>query len=84
MGKYINIIREEFDNQFLYLDAGDIFQGGTESTMSEGDIILDFLNAAKANASTIGNHEFDYNKDLIDKKVKNSNFTAARIQISRM
>ena len=28
LGKYINIIRNEFNNQILYLDAGDLFLGG--------------------------------------------------------
>ena len=59
VAKYINIIRNEFKNQILYLDAGDLFQGGTESTMSNGEIILDYFNLINTNGSTFGNHEFD-------------------------
>ena len=42
MTKYINIIREEFDNKMLYLDGGDLFQGGLESTITNGSIIVDY------------------------------------------
>ena len=74
LAKYANIIRNEFNNQFLYLDAGDIFQGGTESSLSNGDIILDYFNLVNANGSTFGNHEFDYEKKFIDQKVKDAKF----------
>ena len=74
LAKYINIIRDEFNNQFLYLDAGDIFQGGTESTITNGAIILDYLNLINANASTFGNHEYDFSRDNLEQKVNDSNF----------
>ena len=74
VAKYANIIKDEFHNQFLYLDAGDLFQGGTEADISNGEIILDYLNLVKANGSTIGNHEFDYDRSYIEKKVKNAKF----------
>ena len=30
LAKYVNIIKNEYHNNILYLDAGDIFQGGAE------------------------------------------------------
>ena len=42
LAKYISIIREEFHNNTLYFDAGDIFKGGAESTFTNGDIILEY------------------------------------------
>ena len=74
LAKYINIIREEFNNNILYLDAGDIFKGGTESTLTNGEIILDYLNLIKLDGATFGNHEFDYDKDFLLEKLKNSKF----------
>lgn len=74
LAKYISIIREEFNNQILYLDAGDLFQGGTESSMSEGEIIMDYFNLVGLNAATFGNHEFDYPRSFIEKKLKNAKF----------
>lgn len=74
LGKYINIIRDEFQNRFLYLDAGDIFQGGTESTITNGQIILDYFNLINLNGSTIGNHEYDEDRTFIEQKVRDAKF----------
>ena len=74
MLKYINIIRKEFDNKMLYLDAGDLFQGGIESDLTNGDIIIDYFNTAKVDGLTVGNHEFDYDKSFLEQKINQSNF----------
>ena len=44
----------------LLLDAGDSFQGGIESNLSEGVLVVDAYNALGYDALAIGNHEFDY------------------------
>ena len=44
----------------LLVDSGDTFQGGIESDLSEGALIVDAYNALGYNAATIGNHEFDF------------------------
>ena len=74
LAKYVNIIKKEFQNNILYLDAGDLFQGGTESTITNGEIILDYLNLINANGSTFGNHEYDKNRDFIEEKVCEAKF----------
>ena len=74
LAKYVNIIKDEFQNKILYLDAGDIFQGGAESTLTNGEIIMDFLNLIKANGSTFGNHEYDNDRDFIEEKVCEAKF----------
>ena len=74
MAKYINIIRKEFDNKMLYLDAGDLFQGGIEATITNSDIIINYFNLVKLDGATIGNHEFDYDKNFIEQKINQSNF----------
>lgn len=74
LAKYINIIKEEFQNQFLYLDAGDLFQGGTESTITNGEIIMDYFNLINLNASTFGNHEYDESREFLEQKVSEAKF----------
>ena len=74
LAKYINIIKKEFQNNILYLEAGDLFQGGTESTITNGEIILDYLNLMNANGSTFGNHEYDKNREFIEEKVCKAKF----------
>lgn len=44
----------------LVLDAGDTFQGGIESNLSEGLMVVDAMNAIGYTALAIGNHDFDY------------------------
>lgn len=44
----------------LVLDAGDTFQGGIESNLSEGLIVIDAYNAIGYAALAVGNHDFDY------------------------
>ena len=44
----------------LLLDAGDTFQGGIASDISEGALVVDAYNALGYDALAIGNHEFEY------------------------
>ncbi len=44
----------------LLLDAGDTFQGGVTSDISEGALVVDAYNALGYDALAIGNHEFEY------------------------
>jgi len=44
----------------LLLDAGDTFQGGIESNLAEGLMIVDAYNAMGYTALAVGNHDFDY------------------------
>jgi 2',3'-cyclic-nucleotide 2'-phosphodiesterase (5'-nucleotidase family) len=55
----IRKIREEFKNQFLWLDAGDQFTGTVENIKTTGQIMVDFYNALKVDSVAIGNHEWD-------------------------
>ena len=44
----------------LLIDAGDTFQGGVESDLSEGAVVVDAYNALGYTALAVGNHEFDF------------------------
>lgn len=44
----------------LLLDAGDTFQGGMESNLTEGAVVVDAYGALGYTAAAIGNHEFDF------------------------
>ncbi len=47
----------------LLIDAGDTYQAGIESDLSEGAIVVDAYNALGYTAAVIGNHEFDFGPD---------------------
>ena len=60
---YINNLRAARrvdDGGVVLLDAGDTFQGGVESDLSEGAAVVDAYNALGYTALAIGNHEFDF------------------------
>lgn len=44
----------------LLLDAGDTFQGGIESNLSEGGLVVDAYNALDYTALAVGNHDFEF------------------------
>ena len=73
VSRLINILREEFgSNKVLYFDGGDYFQGGIDSVLFDGEIILDYFNSIGLNGSTIGNHEIDYSRKWIESKIERS------------
>lgn len=44
----------------MLVDAGDTYQGGIESNMSEGALVIDAYNALDYTAASIGNHDFEF------------------------
>ncbi len=44
----------------LLVDSGDTFQGGIDSDLSEGAVVVDAYAALGYTAAAIGNHEFDF------------------------
>ena len=57
---HLRAARQADGGAVLLLDAGDAFQGGMESDLSEGAIVVDAYNALGYTAAAIGNHEFEY------------------------
>lgn len=58
----------------LYLDSGDFWQGSAYFTMFKGDVEIGLMNLMGIDASTIGNHEFDFGLDNMAEKFKKANF----------
>ena len=63
LGAYLEEFRQEFGSRFLWLDAGDEFQGSIESNSVQGASMVDFFNSLELKAAAIGNHEFDYGSE---------------------
>ena len=68
MAAQINIIKDQYPNHTLILDAGDQFQGGIQSSplISHGKIMNDFYDAIGLQGQAIGNHEFDFGPDFLN------------------
>ena len=58
--RHLRAARAADGGAVLLLDAGDTFQGGIESNLSEGALVVDAYNALGYDALAIGNHEFEF------------------------
>lgn len=58
--KNLREVRAADGGAVVLIDNGDTFQGGIESNLSEGAIVVDAYAALGYTAAVIGNHEFDY------------------------
>jgi 5'-nucleotidase len=74
LASYINILRHEFGNHFIWLDAGDEFQGSIESNTDQGAPMVSFFNAMGLNAAAIGNHEFDFGIPALRARMKEAHY----------
>ena len=72
---YINILREEFGkSRVLYFDSGDHYFGTKDSKLFDGKNFLDFFNFVGLNGTTLGNNDFNYPREWIEKKIKEADF----------
>lgn len=58
----------------LVLNAGDLVQGSPVSTMFKGTPVYELANKFKFDASTLGNHEFDYGWRQVPEFLKKAKF----------
>ena len=72
----IALLQEERqkDPELLYFDSGDFSQGSSYYTMFEGDVEIGLMNEMGIDASTIGNHEFDFGLENMVRLFRMANF----------
>jgi len=77
MSRAASVIQEERarnpDRTFVVF-AGDLLSPSVLSDLFEGEQMVDILNLLKLDAASLGNHEFDVGVDMLEKRVKESNF----------
>ncbi|MDR3328596.1 MAG: metallophosphoesterase, partial [Prevotellaceae bacterium] len=72
---YVAEQRRQHPNVLL-LSAGDIFSGSpvVDAYPEKGYPIIDLMNNAHFDASTLGNHEFDYGQATLAKRIEQAEF----------
>jgi len=72
----IAMLKEERQRHpdLLYFDSGDFCQGSAYYTMYKGDVEVGLMNKMGIDASTIGNHEFDFGLDNMARIFRMANF----------
>ena len=72
---YVNILREEFGkNRVLYFDSGDHYFGTQDSKLFDGQNFLDFFNFVGLNGTTLGNNDYNFPREWIEKKIKGADY----------
>ena len=72
----IAMLKEERkkDSDLLYFDSGDFSQGSTFYSLYKGDVEIGLMNKMGIDASTIGNHEFDFGMENMARIFKMATF----------
>lgn len=67
IGNYIMTEKAKYPEQTLVISSGDMFQGSAISNMTQGAVMVECMNAIGFDAMAIGNHEFDWGIEVIEK-----------------
>jgi 5'-nucleotidase len=72
----IAMLKEERQKHpdLLYFDSGDFFQGSAYYTMFKGEVEIGLMNQMGLDATTIGNHEFDFGLETMAEMFRKANF----------
>lgn len=69
------------DDHVILLSAGDMWQGTSESNLTQGNLITDWMNQLDFAAMALGNHEFDWGEDAIEDNAELAEFPFLAINI---
>ena len=69
------------DEHSLFISSGDMWQGTSESNLTEGLIITDWMNELGFASMTLGNHEYDWGEDPVIKNVNAAEFPILGINV---
>lgn len=69
------------DDYHITLSSGDMWQGGSESNLTKGRIITEWMNHIDTVSMTLGNHEFDWGEEYINANATLAQFPFLAINI---
>ena len=69
------------DDHAIFLSSGDMWQGSSESNLTQGRIITDWMNELGFASMTLGNHEFDWGEEYIEANEDIANFPLLAINV---
>lgn len=71
----------ETDDNIVLLSSGDMWQGSSESNLTKGLIITEWMNELDFVSMTLGNHEFDWGEEYIEANADIAEFPFLAINI---
>ncbi len=69
------------DEHSVLLSSGDMWQGTSESNLTDGLIITDWMNELNFASMTMGNHEYDWGEEAVLKNAEAAEFPFLGINI---
>ncbi len=73
--------RKKQDEYSIFLSSGDTWQGSSESNLTGGAVFTEWMNYLGFAAMTLGNHEFDWGEEAIEKQAALAEFPFLAINI---
>jgi 2',3'-cyclic-nucleotide 2'-phosphodiesterase (5'-nucleotidase family) len=86
MATLIRRVRAENDGlgrPTLLLNGGDVFQGTPLSTVFKGEPDFKFMNDVGVDAMVLGNHEFDFGLDVLQRRMSEAEFPILAANVRR-
>ncbi len=77
---YLKFARES-DDHAVFLSSGDMWQGASESNLTHGLMMTDWMNSLRFTSMTLGNHEFDWGEEFIEANLALADFPFLAINI---
>ncbi len=74
-------LMSEIDENTVILSSGDMWQGSSESNLTKGMIITEWMNHLGFASMTLGNHEYDWGEEFIEENDKIADFPFLAINI---
>ena len=77
---YLKQARNENENTVL-LSSGDTWQGAPESNLTKGAILTEWMNEMEFSSMTLGNHEYDWGEEYIERNAELAEFPFLALNI---
>ena len=77
---YLKNFRKSQDNVVL-LSSGDMWQGSSESNLTKGNIVTEWMNELGFVSMTLGNHEYDWGEEPIKANAQLAKFPLLAINV---
>jgi 2',3'-cyclic-nucleotide 2'-phosphodiesterase (5'-nucleotidase family) len=78
----VNALRRE--KPTLLLAAGDMIQGNNWANLSRGASVIEAMNAMRFDAMVLGNHEFDFGQEELNKRLSEAAFPVLGANVERL
>ena len=74
-------LKEMENRRTLVLSSGDMWQGSSESNLTKGSMMTDWMNSVGFSAMTLGNHEYDWGEEYIRTNSESAEFPFLAINV---